>query len=223
MDYTIFLKSPLFSGINIEEIRKILESTPYQLRSYSAGALIAQSGDQVPGFMMVLQGIAKGEMMDFTGRVIKIEDIHASGFLASAFIFGNRNRFPVNVLAVSDIKLLVIEKKNFLAFLRKNDSILLNYLNIISNRSQFLSDKIRFLNFKTIKGKLAQYILQKAYPDKFEILLDLTQNELAEFFGVARPSIARVIGELEEKKLILTKGKSVKILDKKGLSELTYE
>jgi CRP-like cAMP-binding protein len=223
MDYTIFLKSPLFSGINIEEIRKILESTPYQLRSYSAGALIAQSGDQVPGFMMVLQGIAKGEMMDFTGRVIKIEDIHASGFLASAFIFGNRNRFPVNVLAVSDIKLLVIEKKNFLAFLRKNDSILLSYLNIISNRSQFLSDKIRFLNFKTIKGKLAQYILQKAYPDKFEILLDLTQNELAEFFGVARPSIARVIGELEEKKLILTKGKSVKILDKKGLSELTYE
>lgn len=217
MDYSIISNSPLFSGMRPDEVSKVLDSTPSRLRFFKAGAMIAQGGETVPGLMVVLDGIVKGEMMDFAGRVIKIEDIPAPGVIASAFIFGNRNRFPVNVSAVTDCRILVIERNDFLPFLKKNDIILLNYLNIISNRSQFLSDKIKFLNFKTIKGKLSQYILQKAFPDKNEIVLDLTQSELAEFFGVARPSIARVISELEADGLLLTRGKLVKILDRKGL------
>jgi CRP-like cAMP-binding protein len=209
--------------MSLEEISNVVSATPHRFRSYQSGALISLSGDQVNNFMLVLEGVVKGEMVDFTGRVIKIEDIYAPGALASAFIFGNRNRFPVNVIAVSNAKILIIEKSEFLTFLRKNDRILLNFLDIISNRSQFLSEKIKFLNFKTIKGKLAQYILHKAGNDKNEFVLDRTQNDLADFFGVARPSIARVIGELEEKGLLLIKGKRVKILDKKGLSELASE
>jgi CRP-like cAMP-binding protein len=127
------------------------------------------------------------------------------------------------VVAVSDTQLLIIEKDDFLKFLKSNDKILANFLDIISNRSQFLSEKIKFLNFKTIKGKLAQYILQTAGPDKSEIRLAMTQNDLAEYFGVARPSIARVISELETEGIIITKGKTLKILDKKRLTELTLE
>jgi CRP-like cAMP-binding protein len=185
--------------------------------------MISQSGEPVNSFMMVIVGVVKGEMVDFSGRIIKIEDIPASGALASAFIFGSRNRFPVNVVAVSDTQLLIIEKDDFLKFLKSNDKILANFLDIISNRSQFLSEKIKFLNFKTIKGKLAQYILQTAGPDKSEIRLAMTQNDLAEYFGVARPSIARVISELETEGIIITKGKTLKILDKKRLTELTLE
>ena len=223
MDYSTLIKSPLFSGLELEEIRSVLSSTHYRLKSYSAGDLVSQSGAPVKCFMMVIDGVVKGEMIDFTGRVIKIEDIPAPGALASAFIFGSRNQFPVSVTAVSDARIMIIEKPEFLAFLRKNGRILLNFLDIISNRSQFLSEKIKFLNFKTIKGKLAQYILQKARRDSNEFVFDLTQTDLAEFFGVTRPSIARVIAELEEKGLVLIKGKSVKILDKEGLSYLAAE
>jgi CRP-like cAMP-binding protein len=94
---------------------------------------------------------------------------------------------------------------------------------MISNRSQFLTEKIKFLNFKTIRGKFAQYILQTAGPEKSEIRLAMTQNELSEYFGVARPSIARVIGEMEDEGIIITKGKTLTILDKKRLTELTIE
>jgi CRP-like cAMP-binding protein len=155
--------------------------------------------------------------------VIKIEDIPAPGALASAFLFGNRKRFPVNVVSVSDGELLIIEKPDFLKLLMRNDIILVNFLDMISNRSQFLSEKIKFLNFKTIKDKLAHYILQKAGKEKSSILLDLTQQELAGFFGVARPSVARALGDLEEEGLIEAKGKNIKILNKKGLADLTIE
>lgn len=223
MDYSILLKAPLFSDMMLAEIMSVISITPYRIKKYRPGAMISQSDEPVNSFMMVINGIVKGEMVDFSGRVIKIEEIHASGALASAFIFGNRNKFPVNVVAMTDTTLMIIEKADFIKFLKSNDKLLTNFLDMISNRSQFLSEKIKFLNFKTIRGKLAQYILQAAGQNKPEIRLAMTQHEMAEYFGVARPSIARVISEMEGEGVIMTKGKYLKILDKKRLRELTIE
>lgn len=221
MDYSVLLGAPLFRGMMLAEVMSVMAATPYRIRNYKSGTIISQSGDPVNFFMMVIAGSVKGEMIDYSGRVIKIEDITASGAIASAFIFGTNNRFPVNVLATEDTQLFIIEKPDFLRFLKTSDKILVNFLDIISNRSQFLSEKIRFLSFKTIRVKLAQYIIQLAGSDKSEIILPLTQNELAEYFGVARPSIARVIGELEQEGVLFTRGKYLKILDRQKLAEIT--
>jgi CRP-like cAMP-binding protein len=223
MDYSVLLKAPLFSGMTLTEIVQVISVTPYRVRKYKPGTMISHSGDPVNAFLMVIDGTVKGEMVDFSGRVIKIEDIPASGALASAFIFGSRNKFPVNVVAMTDTSLMIIEKADFVRFLKSNDKLLTNFLDMISNRSQFLTEKIKFLNFKTIRGKFAQYILQVAGPDKSEIKLAMTQNEVSEYFGVARPSISRVIGEMEDEGIIITKGKLLKIIDKKRLTELTIE
>lgn len=223
MDYSILSDSPLFKGMTTGEIETILAVVPHRIKKYKSGSMISQSGEPVVSLMVVVNGTVKGEMVDFAGRVIKIEDIHAPGALASAFMFGNKNRFPVNVITVTDTELLDINKSDFLKLLMINDKILVNFLDMISNRSQFLSEKIKFLNFKTIKGKMAQYILRLAVDQKNEIVLDRTQNDLADFFGVARPSVARALGDMEEDGYLLVQGKRIKILDRKGLLEMTRD
>ena len=222
MDYSVLSNSPIFRSLSEEETEAILSEIPFRIRKFQEGSLISQSGETVSSLMIVIKGVLKGEMVDFAGRVIKIEDIPAPGALAAAFIFGTRNSFPVNVTAVTDGELLVIEKGDFLKLLMKNGTILVNFLDMISNRSQFLSEKIKFLNFKTIRGKLAHYILQRA-GNNLSFTLDMTQNELADYFGVARPSVGRVLGELEEEGYIEAKGKHIKIIDREGLSELTAD
>jgi len=221
MDFSILTQAPLLHSLSEEEIRHILSIVPHRLKKFKAGTFIAHAGEEVTSMMIVIEGKVKGEMVDFTGRVIKIEDIPAPGAIASAFMFGNKNQFPVNVQAISDTELLVILKTDFLRLLTENDRILLNFLNMISNRSQFLSDKIKFLNFKTIKGKLAQFFLQRAGKEKTTITLDMTQNDLADYFGVARPSIARALGEMEEELILQAKGKVIRIIDKTKLMEFT--
>ena len=79
------------------------------------------------------------------------------------------------------------------------------------------------MNFKTIKDKLAHYILQKAGNDRTSVILDMTQNDLADFFGVARPSVARALHDLEIGGYIEAEGKKIKITDKEGLSDLTID
>lgn len=223
MEYSILADAPLFRGLSSIEIEEILSRVPYRIKNFQAGTLMLQSGEPVNSLLIVISGVVKGEMVDYFGRVIKIEDIYAPGVLAAAFMFGDKNRFPVNVVAVSKGELLMIEKSDFLKLLTRNDIMLINFLDIISNRSQFLSEKIKFLNFKTIKGKLAQYILQKAGKEMSSIVLDMTQNDLADFFGVARPSIARALGDMEADGYLEAKGKFIRIIDKKGLAGLTID
>lgn len=220
MDYSQLANSPLFKGADIESI---IASIPERVKKYASGSLIALAGEEVTSLIIVINGTVKGEMVDIAGKVIKIEDIQAPGALAPAFIFGKMNKFPVNVIAVSDAELLFIDKPDLLKILMKNDALLVNFLNLISNRSQFLSEKIKFLNFKTLKSKIANFILQKAGKDRVSINLEMTQNDLADFFAVARPSVARAIGDLESEGFIEAKGKNIKIIDRDGLSDLVSD
>lgn len=223
MDYSLLSESPLFKGLSTLETETMLSKVSFKVKRFKSGSLIFNSGEPITSFIVVTDGVVKGEMTDFAGRVIKIEDIEAPGALAVAFIFGNKNRFPVNVVAVSDCELLMIERGNFLKLLRINDIILGRFLDMISNRSQFLSEKIKFLNFKTIKGKLAHYILQNIGKDGISVTLGMTQVELADYFGVARPSVARALGDLEDDGYIEARGKNIRIINRKGLADLTIE
>lgn len=219
MEYQLIYKNPLFTGLSAEATDEILRLVNYKIKSYGRGALIFHSGDPVSYYIMVIQGTVKGEMTDYAGRVIKIEEVPAPGSVAAAFLFARKNIFPVNVIALSDCKLLFIGRDDFLRLLMSHDAILVKYLGMISNRTEFLSEKIKFLSFKTIKGKLAQYILQKAGSGN-EVELDRTQSDLAEFFGVARPSISRSIGEMEKDGSIKAKGRHIVLLNRKSLKDL---
>ena len=57
-------------------------------------------------------------MVDFSGKIIKIDDIRSPRPLASAFIFGKQNKFPVNVMANEKTKFLYIPKYDFMKMLQ---------------------------------------------------------------------------------------------------------
>jgi len=223
MDWDLLCGSPLTRGLSGGAIQDLFTSVPYRTKKYRQGSLVAQSGEEVLSMNIVVKGTVKGEMVDYAGRVIKIEDIPSPGALAPAFIFGRSNMYPVNVVAITETEILSIEKPDFLKLLMSDSRLLANFLDMISSRSQFLSEKIKFLNFKTIRGKLAQYILNLPLEGSNRARLDRTQSDLADFFGVARPSIARALGELEQQGIIRAEGKSIEITDRKRLSDLINE
>ena len=186
---------PLFVGLDGETIINLLNQVQHQIINFKKEEIIAHSGDEVQNQMVVLKGSVKGEMVDFTGKTIKIEDIASPRPLAPAFLFGNQNSFPVNIVANMDVEMLVLPKSSFVQLMQMNGAILENFLGLISNRAQFLSNKIRFLSFQSIRGKIAHYLLEAMKNRVTDIvMLDKSQSELAEYFGVARPSLARALG-----------------------------
>ena len=217
--YNTLIQCPIFTGLSLEELENVFSNSHHFTKTFEVGEIAAFSGETVNFLMIVLEGSVKGEMVDFSGKIIKIDDIRSPYPLASAFIFGKQNKFPVNVMANEKTKLLYIPKYDFMKMLQSDIRILQNFLNVISGHTQILANKLKFLSFKTIKGKIAQYILSLAGPDRDMVELPLTQHDLAEQFGVARPSLARALGEMAEEGMISVDRKVVRILDRAKLRE----
>ena len=212
---------PLFVGLSGTELSDLLLQCSCRIRSFRKGELVAMAGDEISFMNVVVEGHVKGEMVDFAGKIIKIEDIEPPRPLAPAFLFGTQNRYPVNITAGADVKLLSIPKDEFLKLMQSSEAVLRNFVNIVSSRGQFLSNKIRFLSFSTIKGKLAQYLLDlSGRKGGLSFQLTHSQAQLSELFGVARPSVGRAISELNHEGIIRTDGKQVQILDKVRLTAL---
>ena len=220
IDYSILVKSPLFYGIPDEECRALFSKIHYQVRKFKKDAIVVQGGEEVTNLFVVLSGSVRGEMIDYSGKTVKIEDIEAPRPLAAAFLFGKENKFPVTVTTNKKAELLAIPVVEFLRLLQMNTRLLRNYLNSISTRAQFLSQKLHFLSFKTIKEKVAHFLLQQAGDRFHSFELKNTQQQLAEMFGVTRPSLARVLGEMQNENLIKIEKKTVTLLDKEGLNSL---
>jgi len=220
IDYQLLTQCPVFIGIPEKETEMLLKKIHLQLRNFVKDEVVVAAGQNVNNLYIILSGSVKGEMIDYSGKVIKIEDIEAPKPLASAFLFGKENKFPVTVTANSDGRMLVIPISGFLKLLQLNRQLLRNYLNSISTRAQFLSQKLQFLSFKSIKGKMAYYLLKEAGEHSKFVELKTTQQQLADLFGVTRPSLARVLSEMQKSGWIRIDKKTVTLLNKDRLNEV---
>ena len=209
----ILKETVVFNGIDEKTIKNILEKNKYEIKKYSPNESIAFRGDEVRGLYIILKGTLTTEMLTEEGNVIKIEELVPIDVIASAFVFGKKNSFPVDLNAKDEAEILFIERKEFLKILFSKEKILENFLNEVSNKTQLLTSKIwNSFNNKTIKKKFCDYVKKNQKNNLFSI-----QNlgALAEYFGVERPSLSRVLSDLvKDEKLERIGRNKYKILDK---------
>lgn len=217
----ILAHCPLFKGLDKSEIEHVFEGIFYQTKIFSEGEIIAYQDEEVEHLMVIISGIARGEMVDLSGKTVVIEEIESPRPLAPAFIFGINNIYPVNIVAQTEATVLKIPKSEFVKMMQKSDKLLVSFMNNVSGRAQFLSQKLKFLTFHSIKSKFAYYILNLAKNNNANyVTLPVSQAKLAELFGVTRPSLARAIRDMHNDKLIMADAKNIQILNTYELYEL---
>ena len=215
----ILSKSILFRNIPESDISGLLETTAYRVASYRPKDIIALQGTPCNYLMIVLNGLLQGQMVNDAGKLVVIEELEAAQLLAPAFLYAPKNNLPVNIIAMEPSEILFIHRDDFTVWMQQNRQLLQNFLMLISGRSHFLSDKIMFL--KNIKNKIADYLLHKL-PDAWSTVIHLTdtQQEIADSFGVTRPSLARALAEMEQEGIISIDRKVITICNMQLLRQM---
>mgnify|MGYP000032529726 FL=1 len=215
------VNNPLFRGITLEKLSADLEEISFHTRSYKKGEILAQQGAVCNRLVILTKGSVRGEMIDYSGRLIKVEDIAAPRAIAPLFLFGEENRYPVEVTANEPTEVIELPKSSVLSLFRKNEQFLENYMNLSANYARTLSDKLFFMSFKTIRQKLASYLLRlHKQQQQAHFTLDRSQQELSDYFGVSRPSLARELAHMQEDGLLIADRKHITILQKEELVRL---
>ena len=201
-DLSLFLtKVSLFKGLNPDKISKCLTEADFKIKEYKKNEIVFFRVNILKKIIIIVKGTARGEMQKFNGDTIVINQMKAGEVLASAFLFGKNNVFPVDLIALENSEFLFLDKEKYLDLIQSDKRLLLNFIREISNKSQYLSKRIWF-NFthKTIEEKVLSYIKENAQDDKIKFLPSI--SALAKKFEVTRPALSREISSLCKRKIL---------------------
>jgi len=210
---------PINSNPGIENPVDFLSDLKYTVKAYPKNKLIIHQGDLCDAWYMLMQGSVKTEMITDNGSLLGIEIIKAPRPLAPAFLFSDNNHFPVDVTTLEEVEIMKIPKDEIMRLMMINPDFMKQFLTHNSNRTQFLTNRLQLLSIKTIKGKLAHFLLEQCVGDKKSFSINRNQTELADFFGVTRPSLARSLSEMVQDGILSINKKEYTILDMKKLRD----
>ncbi len=217
MNESKLIACPLFRGMSKEEHDAFLERNNNEIVKFEKGETVVRQGDTIRSLYLLVEGVVRTQMITREGNILEIDLLEAVMPLASAFIYASNHKFPVDVICMEPCTFLKISKSAWLEEMVHNEKLLMNFLTLNSNMTVFLSQKIQMISLKSLRHKLSVFLLEKTTPEKNYFILKRSRTQLAEYFGVQRPSLARTIKELEDEKVITTSGRVVTILERNKL------
>lgn len=211
----------LFKGMSEDTINHLLSKIDYQIKEKEKGEYIIHKDSHLKHLLILLDGIVSGETTDENGKIFHLTEHKAPIALATALLFGRDMGYPIDVVAKTNCTILQIGKNQALHLMQNNQTFLENYMEVVAERTFFLHNKITCFSLRTLKEKLLVYLLSLSKDQQSDtILITKSQNELAHYFGVNRPSLTREIRNLHNKGYILAKGKEISLLKKTELQKM---
>ncbi len=218
MDYNKLKKTPLFEGISEIELEKVFAGLNTSEVHFHKGEVMARINEPCNRLITILSGVAKGEMSDPSGKVVKVEDIPTYYSVATLFVFSRGKNFPVQVIAKEEVSALVIPSNALFLMLTRNETLLKNFLYLSTLFAHRLVHRLHVMAFLTIRKKIAMYLLELNQLQKSDtVIMGMTHAALAEYFGVSRQALERELKHLEAGKMILTEHKKITLLNKAKL------
>lgn len=202
-------KLTLFNDMTEAEITEFLSSAACTIRSYSKNTVFLHQGDVYNSLCIVVEGTSISEMDDFTGKTVVLGKFSSPFPVAPGFLFLENGRLPISLRSRTEVTALFISKQSISTQCRQNDRFLSNFLVLLSKRIEYLTERVSFHSCKTIREKLLLYLdsLKKG-PDT-AIIVPMSMEDLARYFGVARPSLSQVFIDLQKEGMIRKEGRTV--------------
>ena len=202
---------PLFDNTDDDEYARLLSRVKPNSYKVARGETLLAQGVTYESLHALVSGSCYAEMLDSRGKVLRLESFRGPYLFAPAVLFATNNVMPGSVHASSDCQIVRFSREEVLSLCSQSKTVLENLLRITSDRFIFLSNRISFLSFRTIREKTMRYLEMLMPPGEEYVELDMPLEKLAEFFGVTRPALSRVLSELEENGSITREGKQIRL------------
>ncbi len=214
----------LFRDVDILDLQNFFEESSLKVQNVPEGGRIASQGDSYEKLILILKGSAAASMAAPGGKMIRLETLKAPCAAATAILFSSARVLPVTLDAAEECEILKLPEDLVLMLMREFSSFLRAFLMENGDKLSFLTDKIRLFQFKSLRQKIAAYIMMLDGGRGLNTVnLQYTREELAQLMGAARPSLSREISAMTRDGLLECKGKNAVILDRSSLIRVIEE
>lgn len=221
MDITSIISGiPLFEGLSPKQCTAL--GAIAVRKYYSRGQNFFAEGDDGIGFYIVLSGKVKVFKLSPEGKEQIFHILEAPEPFAEAAVFAGEH-YPASAQALSETLVLFFPRQKFVELINQEPSLALSMLALLSRRLRKLTMLVESLSLKEVPGRLAAYLLylHEHNHDSATIELDVSKNQIAGLLGTIPETLSRILKRMNDENLIKVTTRSIAILDKKGLADLS--
>lgn len=210
----------IFEGLSASELEILIGSGVTHI--FKKGEIIFRAGGIPTGIFYVKTGRVKKYKPTVKGGE-QIFYICGEGELLGYHALLGEEHYPDSAATIEDSQITFITKDNFLQVLRNSTVLSNRLLKALGHEFSVLINSITNLATKTVRERLAfnLLILEEKFKTKdksntpCEIIMSRT--DLANMVGTAKETLVRLLQEFKGSNLIQTSGKSIRIIDRKGI------
>jgi len=217
-----FPPSLLFAGMTQHELREVLDCVSPSVVSFDKGEIIALGGQPIAGVGLLLAGEALITREDSAGnRAVMAAAGPGEVFGEMAALSGQRV-WPATVTAQTGSTVMFIPPEKFTGTCARacpgHRLLAANMLRIVSQKALMLGRKLEYLSMKTLRGKIAAFLLeQAARAGTLTFMMPMNRDQMAGFLNVSRPALSREMARMRHEGLIEFHRSSAKIKDPAAL------
>ena len=197
----ILQKSPLFFGVEKDDILPVLECLDGTLRICPKGSIVFAEGDRPTHLGVVLEGEVRFTRTDYYGNRSIVAAVKASQVFGETFACAEVQSLPVDIMTAADSILLMIDVRRIISTCCNactfHNRIIYNLMKQTAAKNLMFHRKLEITSKRTTRDKLMTYLLMTAKEQgssSFEIPYD--RQELADYLEVDRSGLSAEISKL---------------------------
>jgi len=189
---------------------------------YRPGEVIAKQGAPISHLVSLNEGLVK-VVLETPGEQDIIVSIEKPVFILTGAGLFVDNRYHSSVIALTQCRTCYLEIHQLHRLIDTNPDFAKRFYRNLGERSIMLYNRVRSLNQKNMAGRISEALLtlQKNIFETNPFEMVLTRQELAEFTGMTKESVSRILKEFKEEGLIEIEERQVEILDFEKMSSIS--
>ncbi len=214
---------PLFAGLGPRELDALLPAArPVR---FAAREEVFHKGDPGAQLFVVVSGRLKALTTSQEGDDVVFSLMGPGEVFGEVAVLGECRR-TATVRAIDACELLALDRRDFLAFLRKSPDVAIGLLGLLANRLRNVSELVEDTQFLNLPLRLAKKFTACARtygePDDggVRINLRLSQEEWGDLVGATRESVNKQMRAWSEEGLIRVDGGYVLLLRPEELERI---
>jgi len=219
----ILKRSPIFQGIEMEDLLKIVSKG--QWKRVNKGVNLLQQGENAECVYILVEGKTKLTQLSSEGNQVVLSILGPGQIIGGVAVLENAS-YPATALATEKCHLFCLNKKSLTGLMSEYPAISMNVVKLLLRRIQELQERFRELATERVEKRMARTILRLAQhqgrkiPQGVLIDVPLTRQDLAEITGTTLFTASRLLKSWEaqgllgseKKKLILKKPEELRSL-----------
>ncbi|QVK20673.1 Crp/Fnr family transcriptional regulator [Mycoplasmatota bacterium] len=212
-------KCKLFKSFTLQEINHFLRKYRTITRNYQKNDIVFFECEECDKIGIVISGSIEIQNVSGDGKMANFTTIESGNIFGEVLLYSEKKSYPATLIASDDTTVLYIEKEVLLKALGEHKKLLVNFLELLANRTLNLHNRVKVITKHTLKSKIASYILSNSNNEN-RVPIGMTKEKLAEYLSVQRPSLSRELIQLKDEGLIDYDRKYFYILDRNALESV---